>query len=166
MGNFIKKMFLPGGDAELKHLKSALSDSISKEQTTKSKRIMNKIVHVQLYRFYNSIDLWKSGIDNFENTTYPTNEELIRVYNDAVLDAHLTALMESRKKKTTGSEFKIVNTESEEIKDQTELLKNQWFIDSMTAALDSVFFGFSLIQFGDRIGNDFSSVKDVPSEFG
>tara|TARA_R110002020_G_scaffold186872_2_gene384976 strand:- start:899 stop:3826 length:2928 start_codon:yes stop_codon:yes gene_type:complete len=165
MSNFISNIFSKGTDTELKHLKSALNEAVTSEDKKKSKRIMNKIVRVQLFRFHNTIDLWKTGIDNFENTTYPTNEELIRVYNDAVLDAHLTALMESRKKKTTGSEFKIVNDELEEIDDQTALLKNQWFTDAMSAALDSIFFGFSLIQFGDRIGNDFKSIKVVPREF-
>ena len=161
----LKNIFSPGADAELIHLRAELSESKKNNDEKKSKRIMNKIVHVQLYRFHNSIDLWKSGIDNFENVAYPTNEELIRVYNDAVLDAHLTALIESRKKKTTGSEFKIVDDKMEEIPGETEQLAGQWFVDAMSHALDSVFYGFSLLQFGDRVGGEFSSVSVVPREF-
>ena len=165
MANLFSKLINPGIDEEIKHLKSALAESVNEGDKKKSKRIMNKIIHVQLFRFQNSIQLWKTGIDNFENVQYPTNEELIRVYNDAVLDAHLTALMEARKRKTTGADFKIVDDNLDEIDDQTEKFKSQWFVDAMNYALDSIFYGYSLLQFGDQIGDDFDCVKVVPREF-
>lgn len=165
MGNILSKLFNPSADAELQHLKSALDEAKKKGDKTKSKRIMNKIVHIQLYRFHNTIDLWKQGILNFEDVTYPTNEDLITVYNDAVLDAHLTALIESRKKKTTGAEFKIVDDKGDEITDQSEKLSGQWFTDAISHALDSIYYGFSLLQFGDKVGEGFASVSVVPREF-
>ena len=92
-------------ETQISHLRTELENvknDQSKQGRTKAKRIMNKIIHNQLYRFHNSISLWKSAIDDFENPYYPLNEDLIRVYNDAVLDAHLYALIEARKQKTTG----------------------------------------------------------------
>ena len=156
-------------DTEIKFLRSELEnlkEDNSKTGNKKAKRIMNKIIHNQLFRFHNSISLWKSAIEDFENPYYPLNEDLIRVYNDAVLDPHLSALMESRKKKTTGSDFKIVDEKGEEIDDQTKMIDKQWFVDAMSIALDSKFYGFSLLQFGDKNGNgDFETVDVVPREF-
>ena len=156
-------------ETQISHLRTELENvknDQSKQGRTKAKRIMNKIIHNQLYRFHNSISLWKSAIEDFENPYYPLNEDLIRVYNDAVLDAHLYALIEARKQKTTGSDFKIVDEKGEEIEDQTAMIDKQWFADAMSHALDSKFFGFSLLQFGDKNGNgDFETVDVVPREF-
>lgn len=137
----------------------------AKDTDKKSRRIMNKVLHDQLFRFHNTISLWKTAIEEFENPQFPMNVDLIRVYNDAVLDAHLSALIETRKQKTTGSDFKIVDENGEEIEEQTALVDKQWFVDAMGHALDSKFFGHSLLQFGDRIGKDFKSVSVVPREY-
>lgn len=156
-------------DTQIQLLRSELEkvkEDNSKKGAAKSKRIMNKIIHNQLYRFHNSIALWKSAIEDFENPYYPLNEDLIRLYNDAVLDAHLSALMESRKQKTIGADFKVVDENGEEIQEQTNLIDKQWFIDALNIALDSKFYGYSLLQFGDKNGNgDFESVNVVPREF-
>ena len=137
----------------------------TKETDKKAKRIMNKVLQDQLFRFHNTISLWKTAVEEFENPQFPMNVDLIRVYNDAVLDGHLSALIESRKQKTTGSDFKIVDDKGDEIEEQTAMIEKQWFMDAMNHALDSKFFGFSLLQFGDRMGRDFKTVDVVPREY-
>lgn len=132
---------------------------------TKSKKIIQQVYNEQLYRFQNSISLWKQAITDFESKQNPTNEELIRVYNDALLDAHLTALIEVRKGKTLSADFKIIDEKGKEIEDQTDLLNSIWFNQCLSFALDSIFFGYSLIQFGDRIGKEFEKVCIVEREY-
>lgn len=131
----------------------------------KSKDIDDKSIRVQLFRFMNSIELYKIAVTNFENTVFPTNEELIRVYNDVVLDSHVFALMEARKQKVLSKDFKVVDEDGEELTEETDLLTSTWFMDSLNLALDSIFYGFSLIQLGDREGLGFKGVKVVPREY-
>ena len=125
-------------ETELKHLRAELASVKGEKQEKKAKRIMNKIIRVQLFRFQNTIELWKTAIEDFENVQFPINEDLIRVYNDAVLDAHLSALLELRKQKTTGSEFKIVDESGEKNDDETALVEKQWFVDAMNHAFFAV----------------------------
>ena len=121
----------------------------------KSRKISKKVMEQQLHRFQNSISLWKIAIDDFENVQFPTNEELIRVDNDAVLDAHLSAIIGVRKDKTLSKEFKLVDKNLNEDLEATKLIQTQWFRDCVSFALDSVFYGYSLIQFGNLKGTKF-----------
>ena len=135
------------------------------QPTRQAKKVFGKAVRMQLFRFQNQISLWKLGIEQFEDISYPTNENLIRVYNDAVLDSHLAAIMDARKSKTLSKDFKFVDEEGEEVTDTTKLFSTPWFHKTLDLALDSNFFGFTLLQFGDRIGNDFKTVEVVPREY-
>ena len=59
----------------------------------KAREIMRKVVNVQLTRFGQEINDWKNGLDSWEDVDNPQTVELVRVYNDLVLDPHLTAAM-------------------------------------------------------------------------
>ena len=71
----------------------------------KAKDIGDKVIKQQLYRFNQELKNWKLGVDNFEDNFSPTTVELIRVYNDIVIDAHLSAAMDARISKTTSKDF-------------------------------------------------------------
>lgn len=135
------------------------------EPTRKPQRIASRTIPQQLLRFNQEISNWKLGIDCFEDVHSPTSVELIRVYNDMVIDSHLTACMELRKAKTLGKDFKIIDDNGEEITEETKLLNKVWFKDMVNFALDSKFYGHSLIQFGKRIGQSFEKTELVKREY-
>lgn len=164
MGLFDKKDKIEAFNFATRQLEAKIEDG-EKEETAKSKKLISEVVHIQLTRFQNSIRLWKIGIDNFEDTFYPTSEELIRVYNDAVLDSHLCAIIEARKMKTLSKDFKFVDENKEEDTETTEIFESEWFRDFLNIVLDTPYFGFTLAQFGDRIGKEFKSVDVVPREY-
>ena len=132
---------------------------------SKARKLINAVINTQLSRFHNQIALWKTGIDEFEDVDNPVSEDLIRVYNDVVLDAHLAAILAARKSKTISKEFKFVSESGEEVPETTKIFKTQWFNKVMSLALDSNFFGYTLLQFGDRTGTDFENVSVVPREY-
>lgn len=164
MGIFDKKEGLQAFNFATKQLEARIEEGEQKEKA-KSKKLISAVVKMQLTRFQNTIQLWKNGIDAFEDTFYPTNEDLIRVYNDCLLDAHLCAIIEARKAKTLSKDFKFVDDQKEEIQEVTEIFQTEWFREFLNITLDTPYFGFSLVQFEDRIGKEFKGVSVVPREY-
>ena len=136
----------------------------AQEPQKKAKEIQRKTIKQQLYRFNNELSNWKLGINCFEDVYNSTTETLISVYNDIVIDAHLSASMDTRISKTTAKDHKIVDEQGEEM-DETAIFNSQWFRDFMRMSLESKFYGYSLIQFGDRTEDGFKRVKLVPREY-
>ena len=131
----------------------------------KARKIGKKSTKQQLYRFNQEIEQWKAGIESFEDPNNTSSVEIIRVYNDMVLDAHLYAVLEARITRTTSKNNKILDDKGEEIPEQTALLSGPWFRDFLRLSLESKFFGYSLIQFGNQIGQSFEEVEVVPREY-
>lgn len=130
-----------------------------------SKDIRSKSIDAQLYRFQSNILHWKGAIEDFEAIENPTNEELIRDYNDSVLDPHLSALIDVRKFKSLSKDYALVNENGDEDEDATKLIRTAWFQNCVSLYLDSIFFGFGLIQLGNRIDFSFDSVDIVKREY-
>lgn len=106
---------------------------------------------------------WQMAI-TIEN---PKRYQLYDIYDDNMADLHLLGAIRNRKLKVIGKPFKIVDKKSgKENPDLTALFKKRWFKRFMMLALDSIFYGHSLIQLGDLITTDegpaFSEVKLVP----
>lgn len=100
------------------------------------------------------------GIDN------PKRGVLYDIYTDCLVDLHLTGCIGQRKGKTLQKEFRLIGKDGKENEQATALLKKEWFFDFMDLALDSRFWGHSLIQLGDIVtdadGLRFNGVELVP----
>lgn len=131
----------------------------------KTRRLLKKEIQLQLFRFSTSISSWKQGITDFEDTFQPTNEELIRSYNDAVIDSHLSALIGVRKDKVLSKDYKFVDSSMNENEETTLTMSSQWFRDCMSYYLDSIYFGYSLIHFGDRVDQSFEEINVIDREY-
>lgn len=132
---------------------------------TESENIVSKIVPLQLSRFNKDLNDFKFAVECFEDVNFSTRDGLIELFNMAILDGHLYAVYESLKSKTMQRPYKLTNPDGTTNIEKTNLLKSVWFQKTISYALDSVFYGHSLIQFGDRVGFDFKSVKIVPREY-
>ena len=73
--------------------------------------------------------------------------------------------MNARKNKVLGNPFKLVDKNGKEVPDATLLFQTQWFFDFQNFALDSIFWGYSLIQLNDIVDDKFSSVELYPRIF-
>ena len=88
---------------------------------------------------------------DYEN---PNRSRLYDIYGDAVLDAHLSGCIGQRKGKTLQKDFRLVGQDGKENAEATELLQQEWFSDFMDLALDSRFWGPTLIQMGDIVNDE------------
>lgn len=105
---------------------------------------------------------WQAAID-YEQ---PNRCALLDVYNDALIDLHLTGCITQRKGKTLQKPFILTGKDGKENDKARQIFEREWFYDFIDLALDSPYFGHSLIQFGDIINENgiisFSGVELVP----
>jgi hypothetical protein len=81
-----------------------------------------------------------------------------------MLDGHLSACIQNRKASILSSEFRIIKNKVKQ-EDKFDMFQSKWFYDFVNLSLDSMYYGFSLIEFGDLIDNEFSEVKLIPREY-
>lgn len=117
-----------------------------------------------LTRTTQDIGKWRSALNSAENVIYPNRTELYRIYKDIMLDAHLSSIIETRKNAILGAKFIV--TKSGKVKEEkTDLIQRKYFIDFCSLAMDSIFYGHSLIQFGDFKNDEFADVTLVPRQY-
>lgn len=130
-----------------------------------SQSVIEQIIHRQLTRERQDIQKWRNAMDDAERDTSPDRTELIRTYKDVRLDNHLSALIDTRKNKVLGKKFKVVDANGDEDEKATMLLEKDWFFRYMSFALDSLFYGYEVIEFGPIINDEFQWVEKVREEF-
>jgi phage gp29-like protein len=97
------------------------------------------------------IGTWRKAWQMAINAENPRRVRLYEVYTDVDADMHLTGAISQRKNMVLKKAFRLVDASGKEVRQATELLETEWFKDFMNHALDSQFWGHSLIQFGDII---------------
>jgi hypothetical protein len=117
---------------------------------------------IQLYRVRTDILKWRNALTAAQSLTSPQRFSLYQLYQEFDLDAHLTAAIMQRKNLTLSKEFEVYNKDGEEDEEKSKLLKTKWFRDLLSYALDSIFYGYSLVQFGDLVNDEFKTVDLVP----
>lgn len=116
----------------------------------------------QVHRVKEDVQKWRNATTSAESILNPQRFNLYRVYNDIVLDAHLTAAMQQRKNLILSRNFKIVDKAGKENEEKTKLIKKKWFREFLDLAMDSRFYGHSLIQFDSLENDEFKEVELVP----
>ncbi|MDR2652064.1 MAG: DUF935 domain-containing protein [Prevotellaceae bacterium] len=97
------------------------------------------------------IDTWRQAWQMAINPENPQRRRLYEVYTDVEIDMHLTGCISQREGMVLQKAFKMVDKNLKENREISELLEAEWFKDFMRLALDSRYWGHSLIQFGDII---------------
>ena len=112
------------------------------------------------------IATWRAAWQAAISFDTPNRGRLYDIYTDCMADLHLTGCIGQRKGKTLRKAFRLVGADGKEDTDATRLLQRQWFYDFVDLALDSRFYGHSLIQLGDVVadagGMRFERVELVP----
>jgi len=91
----------------------------------------------------------------------PKRYELYSIYDDALLDLHLAGAIRNRKLAVMASPFRLTNENGKTDDAATSLINKKWFRKFVSLALDSRFYGHSLIQFDNIIREPQLKFKDV-----
>ena len=146
-------------------LKAASNKLTHEEVKKKAKKAEKAIRRQTLTRIKINIDKWLNARQYAESQINPNNTELVRVQRDIEIDAHLWALMQTIRLKVMANDFNIYNDSDEVDSDATEKFKKKWFRNLIKHAVDSEFYGFSLVQLGDIVNGCFADAKLVPREY-
>lgn len=138
--------------------------SVVMEDASRQENVITKIVERQLFRFNNNIGDWRDAQTKAEHLMTPSRVELIRTYNEVVLDNHLSALMQTRTLKVTGHKFNMVDQEGEIDEEATRLMTKFWFHKFLGFLMESRFWGYNLIQFNDLVDFQFNFIERFPKE--
>jgi len=119
----------------------------------------------QIFRTSKDIGDYKTAVIVAENWLNPQRYLLYQVYKNIIIDSHLTAVMQQRKNLTLSKEFCVLKKDGTVDEERTKLLKATWFKSFLNEALESQFWGHSLIQFNDIVKDQFTSIELIPRQF-
>lgn len=112
------------------------------------------------------VGMWRQAWQMAINVDNPKRQNLYDIYTDCLIDLHLEGCIGQRKGMVLKQKFRMVGADGKENEKATALFEREWFNDYCSLALDSRFWGHSLVQFGDIVktsdGLSFDNVELVP----
>lgn len=134
----------------------------------KARELIVELVRNTMQLTKKDVAKWRQSWQMAINRENPKRYMLYQVFADNLVDLHLIGALRQRKLKVMRKALKVVDRKSGKQDDEmTEALKARWFKQYKTLALDSIAWGHSLIQFGDRTTEPqlgFASCTLVPRE--
>ena len=113
-----------------------------------------KIVPKTISRARADINSWKSALRSADNVENPRRAKLCNLYNDILLDAHLTSQIELRMQHTLGVPFVLKNEGGKEDEEGTRRLRAaRWVTELNRQILWSIYMGHTLVELEIK-GND------------
>ncbi len=127
--------------------------------------LINQITIRQILRQKEDIKNWRNAIRVAESVLNPDRRDIIRIYDDAVLDAHLDSLMSTAHLAIMAGDFWLEDEKGVKDDEQTKKIQTEWFMEYAQHTINALFYGFSLIEFGEIKDDAFTSVTNFPREF-
>ena len=121
----------------------------------RSNKLLDKLVTSNTARARKDIRQWRSALQQAENVENPKRTLLYNLYDELVLDTHLSAEVQKCILAVRGSQFSIYNqADGSADVNKTELLTKPWFYTFLDYAMESIFWGHSLLQIGDVVDGE------------
>ncbi len=146
---------------KLKDINSRFSSNVVNVDKKQPVRTQTKIIEQQVIRTSKDIQDWRDAISSAENVHIPNRTPLQIVYDDVLIDGHVTGIINSIKNKIKAKEFMLVKEDGEEDEDATKLFMKKWFFKYLDEAVMSKFRGFTLLELGDIKDDGFPDIKSV-----
>lgn len=119
-------------------------------------------IPTQLFRITTDLSKYRIAVSAAENIYNPQRYTLYQLYQQTELDAQVTACIQQAKDLVLSCEFYVYNKDGSENDEKTKLIRQKWFMDYLDYAIDSIYWGHSLIQFEDIISvNGIDVFKEV-----
>lgn len=92
---------------------------------------------------------WRAAWQMAINVDSPNRQRLYDIYRDVEIDLHLSGCIQQRRGFVMSRSFKITNQKGDEQPDAAKFFEQSWFRQFMRLALDSNWWGHSLIELGN-----------------
>ena len=133
--------------------------------TVEDKKIIIPAIKRQTNRQTQSTLKWRQAVIQAENPYWPYRTEMIELYQDTILNSQVWSCMERRKDMTLLREWCFVKPSGAEDTKTYELMDKMWFKKFINYSLDAVYYGYSMIQLGSIIDNEFKNIQIARREF-
>lgn len=109
-------------------------------------RLLSSVIASSNARAKKDINQWRTALQQAENVDNPKRILLYNLYFEILLDSDLSADMEKRILEVLGTEFNLIDSTGKNDIEATKLLKKSWFTNLMRYAMESIFWGHSLVE--------------------
>lgn len=103
---------------------------------------------------------WMQAWRIAESPVMPRTYPLMEVYDMVCIDAEVITAINNRKNKVLGEPFLVLDPDGNYEEAATKRLRGSWFDDFINAVLDAEFYGYSLIEIGQTLNDDYS-IKEI-----
>lgn len=139
------------------------NDKVTKTKTKKPDNIIvNQITITPPNRSTQSIKKWRDAIKAAESQS-PRRIELYDLYDDMMLDGHLTSVIEKRQRAITNSEWVFMRDKKVDER-ITKMIQQPWFYEFMNNLIDTKFWGHTAFDFNvvsDKIAYELVPRKHI-----
>jgi len=116
-------------------------------ENVEPKKLKNYPVRVPIERVSQDVRKWRDAIREAEQSYYPHRVKMQQIFNDTILNGHVFACMERRKKMTLHKGIIMVD-ENENVNDEwTKWLQNPTYELLSNYVLDTIFFGYTFLWY-------------------
>lgn len=133
---------------------------MAKKRDDKNTLIVNDIRVGKLYRQQYDVGDYRNAVKAAENQYTPLRHRLYSIYNDALIDGHLKAVMNKRVLNITNKTV-IASVDGETVLE--EITGKQWFNKLLRYIIETRFWGHSLIE-GQTKGGVLADVALIPRQ--
>lgn len=98
--------------------------------------------------------------DPFNPVTYPIQQ----LYKDAMLDNHLRGAINQRILRVQNKKFIVKDADDKEDFERSKLINKKWFRHFVKKAMESKFYGYSMVFIEDFEAGNIKKVKDINRE--
>ncbi len=111
------------------------------------------------------VDEWRKAISLAENPNYPLRTELLRIYKSAIMDFELKSALRNALIEVQAAPY-VVYKNSKEDETSRSYFEKTWFQKFVALALDTEFYGYSVIDFdiNKDTDNQFKQIDLLPRE--
>lgn len=145
----------------MKNINSKSNIELIKDLDIKTESVNNKLVNKvnsQLQRQRQNFAVWRNALQSVESETNPNYFNIQGVFREISEDSSVYLNQTIRKNSILSSDFEIYKNENEDEKIE-EFFEGKWFNDFLGFAMDSIFYGYSLIQISE-IQNDMVTIVE------
>lgn len=136
--------------------------SLKLQQGSTKPGTKSPVKSIRQYQFKADLKIhhWEAAISMAEDPINPNRLMLYMLYKEVMRDPRLFSFIDTRIKRTTGTPFTITDANGFEDPELLEILQKPWFYRTIKWALESRFFGHSLIEFDPPV-----KTPDAPIAF-
>jgi len=117
-----------------------------KEFKERPNKVLDTIIRTSTARARRQVADWQQGLRAAENVETPKRSQLYNIYNDILIDAHLSAELGKRKNSLLESDFDLFDEDGAPNPEATSEINKAWFTKLLSYAWDARSWGHSLIE--------------------